>query len=74
MTSRTKAAGLVGSSSALALMLGPLVGTGLYEFAPAAPYLFGTALLVGLAVFAFAHPGIRRTTAEQPSPAMAGER
>lgn len=60
-------AGLVGSSSALAFMLGPLAGTGLYEIAPAAPYLLGTALLAGLTVFAFVHPGVRRTPAAPPT-------
>ena len=54
-------AGLVGTSNALTFMLGPLLGTGLYEVAPAAPYLLGTVLLAGLAVFTFVHPGIRRT-------------
>jgi MFS family permease len=54
-------AGLVGSSSALAFMVGPLVGNGLYEIAPAAPYLLGTVLLAGLSVFTFVHPGVRQT-------------
>jgi MFS family permease len=53
-------AGLVGSSSALAFMLGPLLGTGLYEIAPAAPYLLGAALLAVLTVFAFVHSGIHQ--------------
>ncbi|ALG13184.1 MFS transporter [Kibdelosporangium phytohabitans] len=54
-------AGLTGSSNALTFVFGPLVGTALYEIAPAAPYLLGTVLLVGLIVFVFAHPGIRQT-------------
>jgi MFS family permease len=53
-------AGLVGTSNALTFMLGPLLGTGLYEIAPVVPYLLGTALLAGLAVFTFVHPGIRQ--------------
>lgn len=53
-------AGLTGSSNALTFVFGPLVGTALYEIAPAAPYLLGTALLIGLIVFVFAHPGIRQ--------------
>jgi MFS family permease len=53
-------AGLVGTSNALTFMLGPLLGTGLYEIAPAVPHLLGTALLAGLAVFTFVHPGIRQ--------------
>ena len=48
-------------------MLGPLLGTGLYEIAPGLPYAFGTVLLAGMAVFAFAHPGIRR----EPAPVTA---
>lgn len=63
-------AGLVGSSSALAFMLGPLTGTGLYEIAPAVPYVLGIVLLAGLAVFAFVHPGIRQTpSVAQPADA-----
>jgi MFS transporter, DHA1 family, tetracycline resistance protein len=58
-------AGLVGTSNALTFMLGPLLGTGLYEIAPAAPYLLGTALLAGLTVFTFVHPGIRQTPADE---------
>ncbi|HEX2297974.1 MAG TPA: MFS transporter [Pseudonocardiaceae bacterium] len=60
--------GLVGTSNAITFLLGPLLGTGLYEIAPAAPYLLGTVLLAGLAVFAFAHPGISRTPAAAPVP------
>ncbi|OZM79886.1 MFS transporter [Pseudonocardia sp. MH-G8] len=67
-------AGLVGSAGALAFMLGPLLGTGLYEIAPSAPYLLGTALLAALAVFAFVHPGIRRTAAVAPGVAAVGAR
>ncbi|MCR6484505.1 MFS transporter [Amycolatopsis sp. OK19-0408] len=46
-------AGLMGSSSALAFMGGPLLGTGLYEVSPTVPYIAGTVLLAGLTVFAF---------------------
>jgi MFS family permease len=56
-------AGMVGTSNAITFMLGPLLGTGLYEIAPAAPYVLGAALLAGLAVFAFVNPGIRQTPA-----------
>jgi MFS family permease len=62
-------AGLTGSASALAFMLGPLLGTGLYEIAPAAPYLLGAVLLAGLTAFAFTHKGIRRT----PEPVTSDE-
>jgi MFS family permease len=56
-------AGLVGTSNAITFMLGPLLGTGLYEVAPAVPYLLGTVLLAGLAVFTFVHPGVRQAPA-----------
>ncbi len=46
-------AGLMGSSSALAFMGGPLLGTGLYEIAPVFPYLAGAVFLAALTAFAF---------------------
>jgi len=61
-------AGLVGFSSGLAFMLGPLLGTGLYEISPSAPYLVGMVLLVGLAVFAYVHHGVRQTPSTEPVP------
>ncbi|WP_170308716.1 MFS transporter [Pseudonocardia hierapolitana] len=66
-------AGLVGTSNALTFMLGPLLGTGLYEIAPTVPYLLGVVLLAGLAVFTFVHPGIRLAP-ERPSGLVAAER
>jgi MFS transporter, DHA1 family, tetracycline resistance protein len=59
-------AGLVGSSNALAFMLAPLLGTGLYEIAPTAPYVFSTVLLAGLTAFAFLHRGMRQTPDAAP--------
>jgi DHA1 family tetracycline resistance protein-like MFS transporter len=56
-------AGLMGSSSALAFMTGPLLGTGLYEIGSTVPYVTGAVLLVGLAVFAFVGLG---TVTRQP--------
>ncbi|KDN23758.1 MFS transporter [Amycolatopsis rifamycinica] len=50
-------AGLMGSSSALAFMGGPLLGTGLYEIAPVVPYLAGAVLLAALTAFAFTVTG-----------------
>jgi DHA1 family tetracycline resistance protein-like MFS transporter len=61
-------AGLVGTSNAITFMLGPLLGTGLYEIAPVVPYLLGAVLLAGLAVFTFVHPGVRQV----PEAATAG--
>jgi hypothetical protein len=62
-------AGLVGSTTALTFMLGPLVGTGLYETAPTAPYVLGLVLLAALAAFTFLHPGLRPAV---PAVASAG--
>jgi len=45
-------AGLSSASQALGRMLGPVVGTALYGFSPAYPYLF-SALLIGLALVFF---------------------
>jgi MFS family permease len=60
-------AGLVSASSALAFMIGPLVGTGLYGLAPIAPFVLGTVLLAGLLVVT----GVSRLPAAQ-EPAAAG--
>jgi hypothetical protein len=38
-----------------------LVGTTFYELAPTAPYVLGTAVLVGLVGFVLVHPGVRQT-------------
>lgn len=62
-------AGLVSASTALTFMVGPLLSTGLYEIAPAVPYVLGTVLLTCLTVFVFTHPGVRRTN----RPAVTGE-
>jgi MFS family permease len=59
-------AGLVGATNALTFVLGPLLGTALYEIAPAGPYLLGAVLLAGVAVFTFVHPGVRQTPATAP--------
>jgi DHA1 family tetracycline resistance protein-like MFS transporter len=60
-------AGLMGSVSALAFMGGPLLGTGLYEIAPAVPYAVGSVLLAGLAVFEFGRLGrLNRQPAKVP--------
>lgn len=44
-------AGLNSSSQALARMVGPLIGTGLYEIEPGYPYAFGAALLGAVMLF-----------------------
>jgi MFS family permease len=47
------AAGLTSSSQALGRVLGPVLGTGLYELRPELPYAVGAALMLLVVVFAF---------------------
>jgi len=47
------AAGLTSSSQALARVLGPILGTGLYELGPELPYAVGAGLMLLVFVFAF---------------------
>jgi MFS family permease len=65
-------AGLVGSTNSLTFMLSPLLGTALYQVAPALPYLAATGLLVFLMLFVLIHPGVRQSRATAPtSPELA---
>ncbi|HYH31889.1 MAG TPA: hypothetical protein VD903_16050 [Pseudonocardia sp.] len=48
----------------------PVLGNGLYEVAPTAPYLLGAVLLAGLAVFTVVHPGVRQAPAADPVAAV----
>ncbi|NYI89769.1 MFS family permease [Amycolatopsis endophytica] len=60
---QSSVAGLVSATTALTFMVGPLIGNGLYGIAPALPYLLGTVVLAGLALFTFLHPGVRQAPA-----------
>ncbi|MGI5130198.1 MFS transporter [Pseudonocardia sp. CA-107938] len=60
-------AGLASASSALAFVLGPLVGTGLYGIAPLAPFVLGTGVLVAASAIA----AVSRLPAA-PEPVAAG--
>lgn len=74
-------AGLVSAGTALTFVVGPIVGSGLYEIAPTLPYALVTVLLSALTIFTFVHPAVRQTsavaangapdpgTAEEPRPA-----
>lgn len=64
-------AGLASSSMALTFMLGPLLGTSLYELSPVIPYLFGTVLLAIMTVFVLTHPGVRQAP-EADDPELEG--
>ncbi len=52
-------AGLVGATSGAGFIFGPMIATGLYRVSPAAPYLFGAALMAALLVYAFLSPSLR---------------
>lgn len=57
-------AGLNSSAQALARMVGPVIGTGLYEIQPGYPYVFGAALLALVLVFLLVSrsPALRAST------------
>ncbi len=52
--------GLVSANIGLTFMVGPIVGTGLYEFVPIAPLLVGAALSALAAAYLFLAPSARR--------------
>jgi len=56
-------AGLNGSAQAFARMLGPIVGTGLYELRPLYPYIFSATLLAAMLGFLLASARMRRALA-----------
>jgi len=63
-------AGLVSATTGATFVAGPLLGDGLYELGPAAPYTFGLIGLVALVLFTALHPSLRRppsTRADQGS-------
>jgi MFS transporter, DHA1 family, tetracycline resistance protein len=53
-------AGLMNSANALAFVIGPLLGTSLYQLRPELPFLAGAALIAGIFVFTLLHPGVRQ--------------
>ncbi|MFW6051724.1 MAG: MFS transporter [Myxococcota bacterium] len=56
-------AGLGSSAQAFGRMLGPIVGTGLYEIRPILPYGFGAAVLLLAMIFLFSSGELRRMAA-----------
>ncbi|TDP96201.1 MFS transporter [Labedaea rhizosphaerae] len=60
---QSSVAGLLNSCTALTFMVGPLIGNGLYEIAPAVPYVLGAVMMAALTVFVFVHPGVRQVPA-----------
>ena len=53
-------AGMVSSLSGAAIVVTPVVGVLLYEFAPAAPFVLNSAVMAGLALYAWKNASLRR--------------
>ena len=54
-------AGLIGSTNAISLIVGPLAATALYGVLPALPFLVGAVELALVTLFVLLHPAVRRT-------------
>jgi MFS family permease len=59
-------AGLGSSAQAFGRMLGPIVGTGLYQVRPELPYIFGSGVLLLAILFLFSSGELRRMAAREP--------
>ncbi|MNL18706.1 hypothetical protein D3C87_1398630 [compost metagenome] len=53
-------AGMVSSLSGAAIVVTPVIGVLLYEFAPAAPFILNCAVMAGLALYAWKNASLRR--------------
>jgi len=53
-------AGMVSSLSGAAIVVTPVIGVLLYEFAPAAPFILNCVVMAGLALYAWKNPSLRR--------------
>ena len=53
-------AGMVSSLSGAAIVVTPVIGVLLYEFAPAAPFVLNCAVMAGLALYAWKNASLRR--------------
>ena len=51
---------MVSSLSGAAIVVTPVVGVLLYEFAPAAPFILNCAVMAGLALYAWKNASLRR--------------
>jgi Major Facilitator Superfamily len=54
-------AGLIGTTNAVSLIIGPLVATALYSAWPPLPFVVGAAELLLVTAFVLFHPAIQRT-------------
>ncbi len=53
-------AGLVNSANALAFVVGPILGTSLYQLRPELPFATSAVFIAGIFVFVLFHPGVRQ--------------
>ncbi len=53
-------AGLINSANALAFVVGPVLGTSLYQIFPELPFAAGAVLISAIFVFVLLHPGVRQ--------------
>ena len=61
-------AGITGATSGAGFIFGPIIGNGLYELSPVAPYLFGAVLMALLYVYAVLSPDLKRAGEVAPEP------
>ncbi|MFT7520377.1 MAG: MFS family permease [Kiritimatiellia bacterium] len=53
-------AGLAAATGAVAFVIGPVLGTLMYQYEPISPYILSTAVLIAGAAFAMLHPRLRQ--------------
>lgn len=53
-------AGLIQSANALAFVVGPILGTSLYQIFPELPFATSAAIIFAIFVFVLLHPGVRQ--------------
>lgn len=58
-------AGLINSANALAFVVGPVLGTSLYQILPELPFATGAVLIFAIFVFVLFHPGVRQVASER---------
>jgi MFS family permease len=52
-------AGVIGGLSVMGNVVGPVIGTSLYHYAPTAPYVLNTVVMAAASVYALSHPQVR---------------
>jgi MFS family permease len=52
-------AGVLGGLSVMGNVVGPVIGTSLYHYAPVAPYVLNTVVMAAASLYALSHPQVR---------------